>query len=94
MPLDGARLTGALFSDIKAQMDALFPINADLLDDEKALAEEGREKFCHAIANAAGPDVVDEIVTNAVVPSGIAGQVTTGVALGDSTVTTAPGTVT
>ena len=67
MALNGSRLTGTLYTDILAQLQSLFPVNVSLLAQEQADYNTGQQNLAHAIANAAGPDVVTEITGNAVV---------------------------
>lgn len=93
MALSGTRLQTALASDIYAQLQAIFPLNADLLAAEKTLILAAQQNLANAMANAAGPDIVSEITGNAVVPIGIVGTVTSGPGAGGGTSTTATGTV-
>mgnify|MGYP007100153585 CR=1 FL=1 len=95
MALNGPRLNTARYTSLLSDIAAQFgTIPAGLQASEIAQITSYRQKLAHAIGDNEGTDVVAEITGNAVVPTGIAGTVTSGPGSGGATITTAPGTVT
>lgn len=70
MTLSGSRLQGQLYTDILSQLEVEFPINGALLPAEQAGIQADLEKLATALSTATGPDVVNEIVDNSLVPPG------------------------
>lgn len=101
MALSGARLSGSLKTDILAQLQSLFPINANLLTAEKAALVTAQTNFANAIGSPVGSDTVTEIASNAIVnpvtlsitPNNIVAPSGGGACSGNGLVTTGNGSV-
>lgn len=61
MSMSGSRLTGTLYNDYLAQLQAAFPIPGGLLGPEQAGLNSGQMAIAQALANAGGPDIVTEV---------------------------------
>lgn len=68
MAMSGSRLTGTLDTDILAQIQSAFPIDASLKTAEKAGIAAAQSALAQAIANAAGPDIVNEVKNASIGP--------------------------
>ncbi len=73
MGLSGSRLNTTLTASFLAQLQAKFPVDASLKTQEKIDMAAAQQKLAEAFGNSAGPDVVSEITTNAVVPGVMSG---------------------
>lgn len=67
MALSASRLTSNLAADYFTQLKALFPYPPGLLPGEQTQADQSLQNLAQALANADGPDIVNEIVDNALV---------------------------
>lgn len=66
MALDGARLTGTIYSETKSQLLSLFGgFKTGLLAGEQASFDDAIDRLAQAIANGDGNNTVDEITVNA-----------------------------
>lgn len=73
MSLSGTRLKTNLAADILTQLNTIFPTDTNLLAAEKTLINTAKQNIANAIANAAGPDVVTEVLNAVVTVTSVSG---------------------